>query len=170
MKDVSILVNNVGIYRKGTVATTPIPDLLTQLTVNTVPQTFMTRILLPQLLARSKSGKRCVVIDISSSSRYTRKAGKPMYAATKSFDHTLSHVLNKEYGEWVDFMAVTLGPTETKLLGKVTIITIKPEQNVRNVLARLGHESETFGHWKHILYYHVMHTRMRAYFYQKVIG
>ena len=73
----------------------------------------MSRIMLPKLLERAKNGKRGAVVNLSSVAVVTRMHSFGTYAATKSFNHTLSHTMWKEVGDELDVLTVCPGPTLT---------------------------------------------------------
>jgi short-subunit dehydrogenase len=104
------------------------------------------------MLNRSKEGKRCAILNLSSVAHYNRMGTYAMYAATKSFNHTFSAVLAKEVGDKIDVLTVCPGPTLTQMITFKLWYVITPKQHVKATLARLGFENETFGHPNAVLY------------------
>lgn len=153
VKDISVLVNNVGALAYGCYNVTPINTLNTVLQVNCIPQMVMTKYLLPAMLVRSENGgKRCAIVNISSVANYTNLAKTAMYCATKSYNKALSSVLNKEVGEHIDVMAVLPGPTRSNMIKFDGPFVIDAERHVRWALSDLGYNKQTFGHYKHWIY------------------
>ena len=67
LKDVSVLVNNVGALYNAPYAEMKMCDINTMIQVNCIPQSFMTNTLLPSMLKRSKDeGKRCAIMYLIS--------------------------------------------------------------------------------------------------------
>ena len=74
------------------------------------------------------------------------------YAATKSFNHTFSHVMQKEVGDLLDILTVCPGPTLSNLIKTKAFpipIVITADEHAIATINKLGYESETFGHWRH---------------------
>ena len=72
-------------------------------------------------------------------------AGSTLYASTKSFNHTFSHILRKEVGDKIDVMTVSPGPTLTQMVKDQLLFVVTAESLVRWSLYSLGYEDETFG-------------------------
>ncbi|CAI2359074.1 unnamed protein product [Moneuplotes crassus] len=170
IEDISVLVNNVGALKADYFNDLDIDMINTMLQVNLVPQTIITKFMLPKLLERSKNqGKRTAIISLSSVAHYTRMRRSTIYSATKSFNKTLSDVLRKEYGEHIDIMAVLPGVTKSQMITFDAPFVLQPEQHVRWTLSDLGYNSQTFGHYKHWIYgnayrlpgFEAFYTRLR---------
>jgi len=89
-------------------------------------------------------------MNVSSVGIITRMFAFGTYAATKSFNHTFSHVMQKEVGNLLDILTVCPGPTLSNIVKtKAAPIVITADEHAIATISKLGHESETFGHWKH---------------------
>lgn len=64
----------------------------------------------------------------------------------------MSHVLGKEYGKYIDVMAVLPGPTKTNMITFDAPLVIYPKQHVKWALSDLGYNRQTFGHYQHWIY------------------
>lgn len=152
-KDISILVNNVGMGTKGT----PVLDMemqaaLDMVVVNCLPQTLLNRLLIPQL---QKRAKRSAVIDLASIASIIPFPGKEIYSATKLYNRFLTSGLSMMPETInVDFLSVKPGFVTTPLTDnrKEDNITCNTEECVNGALKALGHKRETYGATKHILF------------------
>jgi len=150
-KDVSILINNVGlgdIYEYDRIPEQIIKD---EIIVNALPQTVLTSRLLPQLLKRAKYS---AIIDLSSTASIHPLPFYSIYCATKNFNKFFTVALSEEYKsrKKVDIMSVApFFVTTPMTFGKKGILFITPEQCVEGCLKKLGYENCTNGHWWHSL-------------------
>lgn len=71
---------------------------------------MLTRLLLPNMLKRSKKG---AIISLSSSSVMFRLKYSSNYCSTKLFSDTLSLALEHEYGDKIDFLSLRPGLVTT---------------------------------------------------------
>ncbi|CAI2376035.1 unnamed protein product [Moneuplotes crassus] len=153
IEDISVLINNVGTLDTGNFNDLSINIINSMIQVNCIPQIVLTKYLLPRLLQRSKEQKkRTAILNISSASNYIRLAGSSIYASTKSFNKTFSDVIGKEYGKYIDVMAIIPGPTVSNLVSDNAPLVIQPDLHARWVLSDLGYNTETFGHYKHWMF------------------
>ena len=152
-KDISILVNNVGMGTKGT----PVLDMemqaaLDMVVVNCLPQTLFNRLLIPQMQKRSS---RSAVIDLSSVASIYPFPGKEIYSATKLYNRFLTNGLSMMPETTnVDFLCLKPGFVTTPLTDnrKEDSITCNTEECVNGALKALGHKRETYGATKHVLF------------------
>lgn len=94
------------------------------------------------------------MITVSSvAARGTTIKGMSVYSGCKAFDLRFSQILEKEYGHEVDVCCVIPGAVATNLNKDPTgIFAVTAEQYAKHSLAKVGYETETFGHWKHHLF------------------
>lgn len=154
LKDVSIIINNVGAIAKEPLHTMPMSSINTMIQVNCIPQAFITHLMIPKLLERSEGeGKRCAIINISSVALFTRMANAAMYSATKAYGEALSEVTAKELADKnIDVMSVLPGPTRSNMTRYDAPLVIKPEQHVSYALSAVGYQYLSYGHYYHYLY------------------
>ena len=153
LKDVSILVNNVGVNTYGPISGAKMKDLNSMIQINWVSQAFMSNTLIPGMLKRSKEeGKRCAIIDVSSVLNYVHLINSGVYCATKSFNYTLSSVIRKEVGDYIDVLTVLPGPTLTNMIRFKGLVIVDPDKHVKWALKDLGYNKETYGHYVHLFY------------------
>lgn len=145
--DISILVNNVGIGSPGFFHKDSDELVNEYLSLNVLPQFFLTKKLISKLLKRGKSA----VINVSS-----LLGGRPipygvMYSSTKAFDDFFSRCLNTEYRGKIDVMSFRPGSVTSQLTFRRNpgLITLSAEDCVEGCLKSLGKRSFTAGHFKH---------------------
>jgi len=108
---VDLLINNAGLGDSGAFATSD-PRRNEQMTlVNVVALTFLTRSLLPQMIAR----KRGAILNVSSSAGFLPIPGFAVYAATKAYVTSFSEALRAELRETgVSVCTLCPGPVHTE--------------------------------------------------------
>jgi uncharacterized protein len=109
--DVDLLINNAGLGDLGPFATSdPIRNEEIML-VNMVALTSLTRHLLPQMIARKRSG----ILNVSSSAGFLPIPTFAIYAATKAYVTSFSEALRAELrGTGVSVCALCPGPVHTE--------------------------------------------------------
>jgi len=148
--DVSVLVNNIGISKFSTFADLSETQLREILLVNTVPQVFMTKILVRQLQSRPK---RSAIINLSSGMGIRPFPYDTIYSSTKAFNDYFSRALDGECSN-IDVVSLRSGYVMTPMTAswkEKDFFTITPNECARGLMKRLGHEQATSGHWKHRL-------------------
>ena len=151
--DVSILINNVGMYQNMFFHEEKIPKLIEMITVNCSSQALMTSMIVKKFLERRKkvTSYKCAIINISGAEGVYPLPYLSLYSATKAFNDFLSRSLAHEYSNDIDVLSVTpfhpSSSTYFTVLGK--LIKITPEDCAKAALRNLGYEQRTFGHWKH---------------------
>src|SRR5437762_231539 len=106
-----LLINNAGLGDSGAFATSD-PRRNEQMTlVNVVALTFLTRRLLPSMIAR----KRGAILNVSSSAGFLPIADFSVYAASKAYVTSFSEALGVELcGTGVTVCALCPGPVHTE--------------------------------------------------------
>lgn len=147
--DISVLVNNVGDNQRGLFATKTPKSLWDLVTVDTLPQSALTHMLIRKLSTRGKN--RAAIINMSSIVSDYNFVYNCVYAAAKRFDEIQTRALIEEYGDKVDFLCLKPGWVLTQLA-----IGIREAWNattaqkfVKHSLKQLAHENVVKGHWKH---------------------
>jgi 17beta-estradiol 17-dehydrogenase / very-long-chain 3-oxoacyl-CoA reductase len=146
--DLSILVNNVGVSWRGDSASQPLETIDSLVTVNCYATAILTRILLPQLLKRSK---RSGIINLSSISGMTPMPFSTVYSATKVFDEFAALALGIEYSDKLDVMSAAPGYVSTPMTNnkKVSSETSSAAESVEAFLNDFGRLKRSYGSWKH---------------------
>jgi short-subunit dehydrogenase len=142
---VDLLINNAGLGDSGAFATSD-PRRNEQMTlVNIVALTFLTRSLLPQMIAR----KRGAILNVSSSAGFLPIPGFAVYAATKAYVTSFSEALRAELrGTGVSVCTLCPGPVRTDFQevakrpggqpeGGPGFVHVPVERVVRNALTAL---------------------------------
>mmetsp|Transcript_562 Transcript_562/g.838 ORF Transcript_562/g.838 Transcript_562/m.838 type:complete len:317 (+) Transcript_562:4358-5308(+) len=93
-KDVSILVNNVGLHTLNRLHKHTRKDLSDNCSVNCMAVTFMTRLVLPLLKSRSH---KSAIINLSSLASISPTPGSSVYGATKRFDSAFTKLIGQGY-------------------------------------------------------------------------
>jgi uncharacterized protein len=109
--DIDFLINNAGLGDYGPFATSPPDRNQEMLQVDIVALTFLTRQLLPQMIAR----KRGAILNVSSSAGFLPIPGMGVYAATKAYVNSFSEALRAElHNTGVTVTALCPGPVHTE--------------------------------------------------------
>jgi short-subunit dehydrogenase len=109
--DVDLLINNAGLGDLGPFATSDPMRNEQIMVVNMVALTSITRLLLPQMIAR----KRGAILNVSSSAGFLPIPGFAVYAATKAYVTSFSEALRAELsGKGVSVCALCPGPVHTE--------------------------------------------------------
>src|SRR6266404_3815697 len=143
--DIDFLINNAGLGDYGSFATSDIERDDRIIQVNIAALTFLTRQLLPQMIAR----KRGAILNVSSSAGFLPIPGMNVYAATKAYVNSFSEALRAELrGTGVTVTALCPGPVHTEF-GDVAkrpggqpergpeFVYVSVEQTVRDALAAI---------------------------------
>jgi short-subunit dehydrogenase len=108
---VDLLINNAGLGDMGTFATSDPEKIQQMLNVNITALTQLTRLLLPEMIARKRGG----ILNVSSSAGFVPIPGFAVYAATKAYVNSLSEALRAELaGNGIDVCSLCPGPVHTE--------------------------------------------------------
>lgn len=147
--DISVLINNAGIdcYDKFLdLKDSYLKDLIN---VNCLPPVMLTRKLLPKMSARAS---KSAVLNVSSGAGIIPLAYYTTYSGTKALVDLFTRSLADEYPN-MDIMSLKPFDVSTKMMyyKAPDIMTITIEECVRGTLNDLGHQDDSYGHWKHKL-------------------
>lgn len=144
----SLLINNVGTASYKPLDQMKDSDIHKQLNVNVVGNTVFTKLMIPKLLANeTKSG----CIFIGSSAYESPNPNLAVYSASKCYEHQLSLSLAEEHRGKIDFMVSRTADVKTNMNTGKYVFAILPHQHAKHVLDKLGHDTDTHGHYKHAL-------------------
>lgn len=106
--DISILVNNVGVYNPALFLNISYEKIKTETILNTIPMTIMSRIFIPIMKQRYiELKKRSAIINVASGSCQSLLYGTANYCATKAYEDLLTRSLATEYRNYhIDFMSL----------------------------------------------------------------
>lgn len=108
---VDTLINNAGFGLAGSFAALPADRQREMIEVNVAALTALTRLFLPEMLAR----RRGAILNVASTAAFQPGPGIAVYFATKAFVLSLSEALHQEVkGSGVAVSALCPGPTETE--------------------------------------------------------
>lgn len=98
-----------------------------------------------------------------------------VYSASKAFADFLSRALSYENSKYMDIISLRPSEVSTPMTfnKEVDIMTIKPEQCVKGLLADLGYDRCSNGHWSHKLQgrlYHMIPEWIFNWVFLHVIG
>jgi 17beta-estradiol 17-dehydrogenase / very-long-chain 3-oxoacyl-CoA reductase len=148
--DISILVNNVGTEQHNYFDKVKIDYLFSDININIIPQTLLTKIFLNTLNSRSK---RSAIINLSSFAGEFPFPMKSVYSATKIYNHYLTIGLMEETSLSSNIDWLSVKPLEVETVLSTTkadgVFVVTPEQCAYSILNDLGYESETYSHWTH---------------------
>jgi len=148
--DISMLINNVGIAGGGPFHEESEQEVRNIAIINTLPEVILTRKLIPRFLERKN---RSGIVFLASIMGTRPFPFFTMYSATKVFSDFLARALAEEYPQ-LDI--VSLRPvyvsTAMTFQKELSFKTLSPTECALGLLAKLGHETSTAGHWRHALY------------------
>lgn len=107
---IDVLVNNAGVGARGAFADLDYAVEARMIQVNVAALTHLTRLFLPQMIAR-RSGK---ILNVASTAAYVPGPFMAVYYASKAFVLSFSEALDEEMrGTGVTVTALVPGPTQT---------------------------------------------------------
>jgi len=119
---VDALVNNAGIGSYGLFAETDAKTELDLLQINVVALTHLTKLFLPQMIAR----RRGYVLNVASTAAFQPGPLMAVYYASKAYVLSLSEALaNETSGTGVRVSALCPGPTETGFVAAAGMVESK---------------------------------------------
>lgn len=147
IEDLAVLINNAGTMERGNFLDISLQGCADTLAVNVYPALFLTRLLAPYMINRTK---RSLIINLSS---LTGKRPVPIrgaYGATKAYNDMLARSLSMELESKIDVVSLKPNYVSTDLTKmKVGGTVISARDEVEATLRDMGFERETAGHWKH---------------------
>ncbi|XP_063786204.1 very-long-chain 3-oxoacyl-CoA reductase-B-like [Pseudophryne corroboree] len=159
--EIGILVNNVGmVYGEGVPKFLDVPDVNQSLNdiinCNILSAVHMTRLILPQMVARKKG----LIINISSEAGYRPLPFLTVYSATKAFVDFFSRGLHAEYkSDGITVQSVLPLMVSTHMLlfkTEANIIIKKAEDFAREALNTVGYTTRTSGCLSHSIQSYVL--------------
>ena len=107
---VDVLVNNAGVGAQGRFDTLPLDRQLAMLQLNVTSLTALTRLFLPDMLARNRGG----VLNVASTAAFQPGPLMAVYYATKAYVLSLSEAIAEEVsGSHLRISCLCPGPTHT---------------------------------------------------------
>ena len=139
--NVDVLVNNAGFGANGAFAELPLARQLEMIQVNITALTELTRLFLPDMIARRRGG----ILNVSSVAGFMPGPGMAVYYATKAFVLSLTEALAEELrGTGVTISVLCPGATETNF-GSVArgrkVRPMKTPKMTPKAVARQGHRA-----------------------------
>lgn len=153
-KEIGVLVNNVGIMLGYPQAFNEVSerDIWGHVNVNMASVCAMTKLVLPEMLARKKGA----IINIASIAGSGPIPLMGIYAASKAFVEYFSLALENEYsGTGITIQTVTPSYVATNmtsfspLINTPSLVTPTADTYVANAVRTLGYTSLTSGYWTH---------------------
>lgn len=126
--DISILVNNVGMYLNNiSFETQTSTELLNMISMNIASQVLLTRHLITQIKNRKQKG---AIISLSSVTSIKPLGGFAIYGAAKSFNDYFSQAIGEEYKGQIDLLSLKPGWVDTPMTSsyKKKPLQITPEE------------------------------------------
>jgi 17beta-estradiol 17-dehydrogenase / very-long-chain 3-oxoacyl-CoA reductase len=158
-RDVSILINNVGVAFAAPMKKLHFSRFFLGCVVNCLPQIAFTRYFAPLL---DKRPSRSAIVNVASAFHYgpgARYMGP--YAGSKTFNLWLSEANSKEIGseniDWQCLMPGFVYSNMTKKLSRSPLMGwIHAKDCAREALMDLGRKRRTHGHLKHVVWIEAM--------------
>jgi 17beta-estradiol 17-dehydrogenase / very-long-chain 3-oxoacyl-CoA reductase len=153
-KDVSFLVNNVGIFKRGPLHQMTHADISSSLNVNCFAQVYVTRAVLPRLQDRQQPS---AVINLSSMAGQAPLSERPVYSATKGFTTSFTVNLASSPGSvtYLDLCPYYTVSAMTARVGYCPVL-ITAKECAEAALRDLGSNLSFAGHRRHKAEYAVM--------------
>ena len=148
--DVGVLVNNVGISYPYTRYFDELDDTSVEqlITLNVNSTTWMTRIVLPGMLAR----RRGAIVNMSSAAGVLNSPLLAQYGAAKSYVAMFSKTLNYELsgrGVHVQCQVPLFVATKLAKIRNASLMTASPSGYARAAVAAIGYEPIVSPYWSH---------------------
>lgn len=148
VNNIAILVNNIEGYdpRKGKIHKASDEEIVETTNLNTFPLIMMGRFLGPQMLARGTY--RSGIINMTSYYVENPLYTLPIFSAGKSMQAHTSYIFGLEVEDEMDVLTVKQMPVKSER----NPYGVDANDVVEGVMADLGQERISYGHWKHSLY------------------
>lgn len=149
-KDISILVNNVGVDLFDQFHKLEDREIKELITINCLPLTLLTRRLLPVM--RSRRPLRSAVVNVTSLAGEFPTSYFNVYSASKAFGDFLTKSISFEYPE-MDIISLKPSEVSTNMTFNrpPDLLTITPQDCASGLLRQLGYGEDTNGDWRHEL-------------------
>jgi short-subunit dehydrogenase len=124
---VDILVNNAGFGQYGFFVDNDLEECLRQIQLNVTTLTHLTRLYLPEMLARARSeGTNARILNVASTAAFQPGPLMAVYYATKAYVlHFSEAIANELQGTGVTVTCLCPGPTATEFQGRAKITGIR---------------------------------------------
>jgi 17beta-estradiol 17-dehydrogenase / very-long-chain 3-oxoacyl-CoA reductase len=149
-KDVSVLVNNVGLFATK-IKNSPVDELRDALVVNSLAQCLMTKVLIEKLKSRDK---KSAVINVGSmASKWCNPIQSP-YHASKAIGGNFTIGEADNFKDKVDFLTCFPGYVTTAMVArrKKDFVTIDAQECAESFCRLVGLVNQSWGHPKHVLF------------------
>lgn len=133
--EVDLLVNNAGVANTGAFDEVPLEDVLSEVRLDVVAVTHLTRALLPAMRRRGRGG----VMNVASTAAFQPGPGMAVYYASKAYVLHLSEALAEEVrGSGVHVAALCPGPTVSEFharadMEEARLVRLVPMQDAAEV-------------------------------------
>jgi uncharacterized protein len=138
---IDFLINNAGFGSHGPFSDSDIPTTLSMLQLNITTLTHLTRLFLPQMLARN-TGK---ILNVASLAAFLPGPLMSVYYATKAYVLSFSEALSSELaGTGITVTALCPGPTKTEFQSRAGIshsLLFKSKVMPSMTAARIGYRA-----------------------------
>ena len=124
---VDILVNNAGFGQYGFFADSDLEECLRQIQLNITTLTHLTRLYLPEMIARARSaGTNARILNVASTAAFQAGPLMAVYYATKAYVlHFSEAIANELQGTGVTVTCLCPGPTATEFQERAKITGIR---------------------------------------------
>lgn len=117
------------------------------ISINIVPTTLLSRLLIPKFISRKN---KCAIINVTSLAGVYPTPYFSVYCGTKAYGNFLTSCLASEYPN-IDILSFKPSEVSTNMTANKPedIMTISTSACVEGLFNELGYTSSTYGHWKH---------------------
>ena len=155
--DVGLLVNVAGAGHGIEYQDYPFDKILEIINVTALGVSFLTRLIVPKMLAREN---RSGILNISSICSSGKQPYVSVYCATRAFLDAFALSLHAEVKDKIDVTTIQCGGVVTQMSPVASIFHTTPETAARSHLRHLGCEVNSHGYWKHPFHQYMWDTSL----------
>jgi short-subunit dehydrogenase len=148
--DISILVNNVGVYKMNFLEKLPNVKILEMINVNTTSVTIVTKICLEKM--KKRKHKSLIVYSGSDLTLY-KPSFSQVYTASKAYLKALVSCLEQENEGKIDFTYLDIGPVYTPSSLVKIPYKLESDEFAEKSMSQLGNFKNSHGHYMHAIKY-----------------
>jgi 17beta-estradiol 17-dehydrogenase / very-long-chain 3-oxoacyl-CoA reductase len=148
-----MVINNVGVDVLEYYHKLPPKEITHLIKLNCFPCTMLCHYFIPIMLKRTQeTRKKCALVNVSSVAGIIPMPLHNIYSASKAYVDRFTTTLQYEYPD-LDIVALRPSEVSTPMTcnKEIDVFTITTEQCANGLLDNLGHEKQTYGHWRHKL-------------------
>lgn len=162
--DISILVNNVGVYKMDFLEQLSDDKILEMIKVNIISVTMLTKICIEKMKQRNH---KSLVINSGSDLTLYKPCFSQVYSASKGYLKTFVYCLEQENEGKIDFSYLNIGPVYTPSSQFKIPYKLNSDEYAEKSMSQLGNFKSSHGHYIHAIKYILYGNRFIYNFYTK---